>query len=165
MDACRLFPQHVLVIIPLIGGVQMWWLVPIPRVLGSSGSSGVPLEHMMGAEVAPDHSWSLRGQWWWLVTTPRVWDGGSGGLQPLLVSGREISGDCDHSWPLAGQPHLEPLQVVSCSLQVCSQGKRLQPRFLLSPHAPPKQWRLASKVAQTFSAYTLSCGHTGFQTP
>ena len=36
VDACLIFPQCVLAIIPLIGGVQMQWLVPTPGVCGSS---------------------------------------------------------------------------------------------------------------------------------
>ena len=82
IDAYSLFPQHVLVIIPLNGGVQIGWLIPNPGVLGSSGSSGAPLEHVMGAEVAHNHSWSLDGQWW-LKTTHSDWTGGSGSSLPL----------------------------------------------------------------------------------
>ena len=44
MDACRLFPQHMLVVFPLIGGVQMQWLVPSLGVL----SSGRQLRHALG---------------------------------------------------------------------------------------------------------------------
>ena len=90
MDACCLFPQCVLVVLPLIRGVQVWWLVPGPGVLGSGGSSGAPPEHMMGTEVvaddhswgpggrpavAPNHFWSLQGWWWWLTTAPAAWAG------------------------------------------------------------------------------------------
>ena len=42
MGACHLFPQLVLVIIPLRVDVLMWWLVPSPSVLSSGGASHVP---------------------------------------------------------------------------------------------------------------------------
>ena len=42
VDAYCLFPQCVLAVIPLIGGVQMGWLVTGPGVLGGDGSSRVP---------------------------------------------------------------------------------------------------------------------------
>ena len=55
MDVCCLFPQLVLAIIPLIGDVQMWCLVPVPGVLSGGGRSHAPLKHTMGAEAALDH--------------------------------------------------------------------------------------------------------------
>ena len=58
MDACCLFPQCVLAVIPLIGGVRMRWLVPGRGVLAGGGGSCTPPEHMMGAEVPHDDSWS-----------------------------------------------------------------------------------------------------------
>ena len=76
MDACRLFPQCVLVIIPLIGGVQVQWLVPSLGVLGS----GRQLRHAPGTRYACGH-----------------------GLQPLLESGREVAGARDHPWHPGGQ--------------------------------------------------------------
>ena len=60
-DACHLFPQHVLAVIPLIEGVQMQWPMPGPGVLGGGSSSRVPPEHMRGAEAAHNCSWSLGG--------------------------------------------------------------------------------------------------------
>ena len=77
MDVCRLFPQHVLVVIPLIEGVPMRWQVPRPGVLGGGGGgSGTPLEHAMAAEAACNHSW-ISGRWLWRpVTTPGVREGG-----------------------------------------------------------------------------------------
>ena len=116
MDACRLFPQGVLIIIPLIGSVQMWQLVPSPGVLNSSGGSGASPEHMMEVAVAPNHSWSLRGQWQRLMTAPGVWMSSNDGSQLPL----------------------EPVQAVSCPLQVCTTGKGLQSGSHLSPWAPPQ---------------------------
>lgn len=42
MDVYCLFPHCVPTILPLVGGVQMWWLLPSPRAYNSSdsGSSG-----------------------------------------------------------------------------------------------------------------------------
>ena len=53
--------QCVLIVISLIGDVQVRWLVLGPGVLGSGGGSGAPPEHVMGMEVACDHSWSPGG--------------------------------------------------------------------------------------------------------
>lgn len=61
MDACRLFPQHVPAIIPLIVGMRMWRLVPGPEVLSSSGGSHAPLKHKMGTEAAHNGYWSPGG--------------------------------------------------------------------------------------------------------
>ena len=47
MDACCLFPQHVLAITPLMG-VQMQWLVSTPGFLA--------------AAAVCDHPWSPKGQ-------------------------------------------------------------------------------------------------------
>ena len=55
MDACRVFPQHVLVVITLIGSVQMLQPVPSPGGLGGGGCLDVPLEHATGVEAVHDH--------------------------------------------------------------------------------------------------------------
>ena len=62
MDAYRLFPPHVLAVILLIGGVQMWRLVLSPGVLSGGGSSRAPPKHAMGVEAACNRSWSSRRQ-------------------------------------------------------------------------------------------------------
>lgn len=85
MDVCRLFPQHVPVVIPLIEGVPMRWQMPCPGVLGGGGGGlGTPLEHAMAAEAACNHSWSSGRQSWGPVTTPGVREGSTGVPQPLL---------------------------------------------------------------------------------
>ena len=55
VDACRVFPQHVLVVITLIGSVQMLQPVPSPGGLGGGGGLDVPLEHATGVEAVHDH--------------------------------------------------------------------------------------------------------------
>ena len=92
IDACSFFPQCVLVIIRLTRDVQMQQLVPSPGVLRGSGSSGMPPEYMMGAEVSP----------------------------ALLESARTEAEAYNHSW-LAGsrggsRPPLGTVQAVSCHL-------------------------------------------------
>ena len=51
-DTCHLFPQHVLAIIPLIGGVQRQCLLPAPGALGSHGGLHTLPEPAMAAEAA-----------------------------------------------------------------------------------------------------------------
>ena len=64
MDTCSLFSQLVLGVIPLIGCMQMWWLVPGPGVLSSGSGSDSPSGHVMGVDATHNHSWSSGGQWW-----------------------------------------------------------------------------------------------------
>ena len=134
IDACRLFPQCVLVITPLIGGVQMWWLVPGPGVCGNGSSSG-----------APQSTW---WEWKQLATTPEVqvgdgrgsqplpsvreggsggswtlWEGGGEGSWPFLGSEREVAGAHDYSWVLGGM--LRGLMTTPGVWKGCSSSSRL----------------------------------------
>ena len=53
MDACHLFPQCVLVVIPLTGSVQIWQLFRGPEVPRGKGGSDTTLK------VVPDLFWRL----------------------------------------------------------------------------------------------------------
>lgn len=67
----------------LIIGVQVWWLVPGHGILSSGGSSPVHLQHVMGAAMEHDCSWS------WVTSQGGICKGGANDL-------------CDTSWsPLA----------------------------------------------------------------
>lgn len=141
IDACSFFPQCVLVIILLTGDVQMQQLVPSPGVLRGSGSSGMPPEYMMGAEVSPDHSWSLQGQ-----------------RQKLTTS---------HCWQAAAVAHNHPWGLCRQCPAICEhvQREKATVQVLPLPNASLKQWQLATKATLVSFSYTLSCSHTGFQPP
>ena len=135
MDACRLFPQHVLVIIPLIGVCRCG---DCCLVLGFS---------VVVVQACP---WSTRWEWRQLTTTPGVCKVGSSGSWTFLGSEGEVQGPTTTPgvWAsgsgISRQP-LEAVQAVSCPLRACAQGKSLQSVPSSSPRAPPKQLRLVSK--------------------
>ena len=109
IDACHLFPQCVLIVMPLIKAVQIWQLVLDPGVLGVRDGSGTPPEHKMASEAGRDHSWRPRGRRWGLMITPGIQES-SGCSQPegqrqqwfatLLKSMREATAAHDCSWHL-----------------------------------------------------------------
>ena len=59
MCPCHSFPPCVLVIIPLIGGMMIWWLVPNSGVLSSGGGSCAPLRACNRVKAACDHSYTV----------------------------------------------------------------------------------------------------------
>ena len=108
--------------------------------------------------------WSLSAwggvQMWWLVPGARALgrDGGSG--VPWTCDGvavaRGYPGVCEEGgwrW-LAPRPGASAGGVLP-SVNTCT-GREFGSRPF--PHAPLKQWRLASKAAGTSSTHTLSCG-------
>ena len=106
--------------------------------------------------------WSAWGgvQMWWLVPGARALgrDGGSG--VPWTCDGvavaRGYPGVCEEGgwrW-LAPRPGASAGGVLP-SVNTCT-GREFGSRPF--PHAPLKQWRLASKAAGTSSTHTLSCG-------
>ena len=107
LDTCCLFPQRVLAVIPLIGGVQVpgpctlpgrWgqWLVPGCSTLGGrphssqegGGSDQCPLAGCSAVVAVHAHLWSPRWQRW-LVLIPGARVGGA--LPPNSMCGERNS--------------------------------------------------------------------------
>ena len=93
VDTFCLFLQHVLKIIPVIGGVKMpcWCLLPELALVAASG----------------DLPWNMQHQWQWLwllVPTPKACDyhdsNGGGCLHLLLETVGAVATTISHSWSL-----------------------------------------------------------------
>ena len=98
MEACCLFPQHVLVVIPLIAVCRCGGWCLVLGILAAAGSSGTPLGHRMGAEKAHNHSRRLGGRQRGSITAPGVWASGSSGPQLFPGSGWGAVEALDRPW-------------------------------------------------------------------
>ena len=85
------------------------------------------LESAQAAVGACDCSWVLAGRWWGLATILGVWNGSGGGWRAL-------------------EAHAAGSVLSTASTHTGERDCNLSPTPLLV--APPKQWYLASKVAQ-----------------
>lgn len=126
MDACHLFPQHVLAITRLIGGVQAYRCTA-PRLPGGSSSwlpavsSSATTSHIALGKLSPDHGSLSSGglcrllQSWGPVPAHRIPSngGGSNGSGLYLLLGSRMAAMAPMAGPL---PLLCPQQWSLTSL-------------------------------------------------
>ena len=140
MDACHLFPQHVLAIIPLIGGVQVhglhtrsqegrgsgWLLVAGPSAeaagctysWGGRGSGWHLAVGLLAAAGGCMHPWGGGGSGWHQVTGPLVLVGctysqeGRDSDLHLLIGPLVVAVVHAHLWSLRWQQWLVPVPVA-----------------------------------------------------